>query len=44
MGKWKDNKLDSRLKSRAIANGEKMMAIAVDYIRRVTAPVGKLTE
>ena len=41
-GKWKDNKLDSSSKSRAIKDGEKTLSTAVDYIKTVTVMVSKL--
>ena len=41
-GKWKDNKLDSSSKSKAIKDGEKTLSTAVDYIKTVTVMVSKL--
>lgn len=43
-GKWKDNKLVSGSKSRMIKDGEKLLALAVDYIRDTTVVVGGLVE
>lgn len=43
-GKWKDNKIVSGSKSRMIKDGEKLLALAVDYIRDTTVVVGGLVE
>ena len=39
-GVWKDNKVSSKFKSRAIRNGEELLTAAMYYIRNVTAVIG----
>ena len=42
-GKWKNNQLVSKSKSKVIKDGEGMIANAVEYIRKVTVKVSKIT-